>query len=147
MHELVRRGLSNREINDELLRRGLIDRPYTRQNISAFRARHGYPNQREPVPARDELIPWVVAEKDASHRYYKCLLLVTRDRAGLPMRDKDRDRMDKFVHQLFDAGAVVHYDRENGWVAVEPRPGVDNDLIHDPRLDDWGDEIDYDAAE
>lgn len=143
MHELIRKGLGNKEINDELVRRGLIARPYTRQNISAFRARHGYPSQRGKVTGREALIPWVVAEADAGHRFYKCLLLVTRDRAGLPLPPKDRDRMDKFVRELFESGAVIHYDRVNGWVAVEPRPGIDNDLIRDPRLDDWGNPIEF----
>ena len=101
---------------------------------------------REVTPDRDKLIPWKVAQKDGRHRFYACLLIVTRVRAGLPVPPKDRARMDKFVRELFEADAVVHYDRVNGWRAVKPRPGVDKDLIHDPRLDDWGNPIEFDPT-
>lgn len=146
LRELLHRGLSNKEVNDALIERGLVpaDKPLTRQYISQFRKLNGFPPQRLAVPGRDRLIPWVVAEADSGHRHYRCLELVVRDRAGRDMPARDRDRMDKFVRELFEAQAVIHYDRVNGWAAVPPRPGVDRDLIRDPRLDDEGNQVEFD---
>ena len=101
---------------------------------------------RKTTPGREDLIPWKVAQKDGRHRYYVCLLIVTRDRAGLPIAPKERAQADKFIRELFEHNAVIHYDRVNGWRAVRPRPGIDNDLIRDPRLDDQGNPIEFDPA-
>lgn len=146
LHELIRGGLSNAEINAELVSRGLVDSPLTRQALSQFRRRHGYPAQRLALPDRERLIPWVVTEPDARHRYYHCLLLVVRDRAGRELAKKDRLQMEKFLEEIFPPQGprmVVKYSRKHGWSLVPPRPGVDQNLIRDPRLDDDGRPIDW----
>ena len=131
MHQLVRKGLTNKEISDVLVTHGCPQ--MSSAAISAWRKRHGY-TLRSMTPERVALIPWKVAVKDGRHRYYVCLALAARSRAGHELAPKDRARLDKFVRELAEANAVIHYDRVNGWVAVPPRPGIDEDLIRDPRV-------------
>ena len=120
--------------------------PASSAAISAWRKRHGYPPVRQTTPKRELLIPWKVATKDSRHRYYCCLLLLTRVRAGLNVSDKDRARLEKFVRELSEADAVIHYDRVNGWRAVKPRAAIDIDMIRDPRRDDLGNLIEFDPC-
>jgi hypothetical protein len=139
-----RRLLTNKEISEALVAEGHA--PATSAAVSAWRKRHGYPPMREQAPGREDLIPWKVAQKDGRHRYYVCLLIVTRDRAGLPIAPKERAQMEKFVRELHDTAAVISYDRINGWRKRRPRPGIDIDLIRNPRLDDQGNPIEFDRA-
>ena len=141
MHALVRKELTNKQISEQLIRQGYG--PASSAALSAWKKRHGYP-LRAKSAERTSLIPWQIAVKDARHRFYNCLALASREREGQTLLDKDHNRLVKFVRELKEASAVVHYDRANGWVAVPRRPGIDNDLIRDPRIDDSGNPIAFD---
>lgn len=144
LHELLRKGLSNAEVNRALVEEGWVATPLSRQAISQFRLRHGYPVQRPGIPGREKLIPWAVKEEDTRHRFYRCLALVASERAGKELAMRDQRRVDTFVQELHAAQAVVHYSRAEGFHAVPARAGVDRDLIREPGLDDNGRPIDWD---
>lgn len=141
MHRLVRKGLTNKAVSQELVRLGHL--PATSAAITAWKNRHGYP-VRSSTEARLKLIPWKVAVKDSRHRFYVCLALEARDRSGGALAMKDRKRLAGFKQELGESGGVIHYDRINGWRLVRPRVGIDTDMIRDPRRDDRGRVIPFD---
>lgn len=144
MEDLVRRGLTNKEISTELVRRGY--EPASSAAVSAWRKRHGHP-VRKSTPHRLNLIPWKVSVQHSRHRYYVCLALEARDRSGGELALKDRFRRDKFVAELATLRMVVDYDRDTGWTLRPARKGIDRDLIRDPRLADDGSIKEFDPAQ
>src|SRR5664279_871239 len=143
MHRLVRKGYTNKAISEYLVDHGHA--PASSAAVSAWKKRHGY-EVRSPSAARIAIIPWKVAVKDARHRFYVCLALEARFQSGGYLAPKDESRRAKFIRELAELDAVIHYDRTNGWVAVPARPGIDNGLILDPRFDNDGRPRDFDPS-
>lgn len=101
--------------------------------FSNLRRRHGLPGRQ----VRDEkLIPWKV---NREHRYdwpIQMLRLEARRRAGKPLTENEQKDLQGWLNTMQQDGCVVHYqpDTEQGWFYVEPRPGIDNDLIREPEV-------------
>lgn len=96
-----------------------------------FRRRRGLERR---IVRDDELIPWKV---DAKHRYawpVNMLRLEARRRAGKPLTELEVANLEGWLRGLERDGVVVHYEpqTEQGWFYVEPRPGIDTDLIREP---------------
>ena len=96
-----------------------------------FRRRRGLKRR---ITRDDELIPWGVK---AEHRHdYPILMLrkEARRRSGLPITVEEDLAVDAWIRGMKESGTVLHYEPETeaGWFYVEPRPGVDVDLIRQP---------------
>ncbi len=100
--------------------------------FASYRSRHGLPRRIARDPS---LIPWAVK---AQHRWSYPLAMLrieARRRGGFEVRASDNERLASFKRDLYAEGLVVHYDpdTEVGWWLVPRRPGVDLDMIRDPR--------------
>ena len=96
-----------------------------------FRARMGLDVR---IVHDEELIPWQVKEQ---HRWdYPIYMLryVARLRAGKELPPKVMGRLNAWLRMIKQENVVVHYDPDTaeGWWYVQPRPGVDTDLIRVP---------------
>lgn len=82
----------------------------------------------------DELIPWEVQKKHRWAYPVSMLRAEARRRSGQELTPAMADRLDSWLAQMHDGNMVVHYDpdTEDGFFYVEPRPGVDTDLIRRP---------------
>lgn len=134
---MFRNGATSREVADRLVELGY--ERFSRQALQSFKTRY-VPEAVGPVrtPTHADLLPWVLPEKDRNHRFAQALRFAARVREGLPLTAHNQGRLDAFLRELGEVGGVAYYDRVNGWRIVAPRPGVDTDLIYDPRLDDSG---------
>ena len=144
MHQLVRNGLSNKEISAELVREGYA--PATSAAVTAWKKRHDYP-VKSSTAARLELIPWKVAVEHSHNRLYICLALEARALSGGDLSPKDHTRLDKFKRELAEQRGVVHYSRANGFMVLTRREGIDLSWIREPRLDNEGRPIEFDPAQ
>ncbi len=140
MHRWAKRGLRNVEILRRLEEEHNIK--VVRSAITNWKRRNGY-TVRESTPERLELIPWRVAQEHSGDRLYRVLMSEVRLRSGKKLARPDMLRRDRFFREMaeMDGDPVIAYDRTNGWYLVPRRPGVDKDLIRDPRLDAGGREI------
>ena len=83
----------------------------------------------------DEFIPWGRIALEHNHSYQLTMLrIAARLHKGLPVRDVDRRRFERWAAELKAKGVVVHYDydTEEGWFYTPARPGVDTGLIRVP---------------
>lgn len=131
--QLCRQGKTDKEIAEYLLEH--LNVALTPNAITRWRRRQGMDTRRHRYT---DLIPWRVKVEHAWLYIPKLLRWESRLRAGLPVSDRDRQRLDEFKAKLdaaFDGrGGVVHYDPETqeGWWVVERRPGIDTDMIRNP---------------
>lgn len=99
--------------------------------IGNWRARLGLERRQQ----RDlDLIPWKVEDR---HRYKHTLAMLRaegRRRAGAPLSDIQKTRLESWLAFMKEEDAVVHYDpeTEEGFFYVPRRPGVDIDLVRQP---------------
>lgn len=124
------RGKSLREIADHVY--DTTGERVTPAAISACLSRAGFALD---TPRYDELIPWRVQMRHQKHFFVRMLRLEGRRRAGMPIRPEDERRLDEFIEELRDLGAVIHYNPDygtDGFYAVPARSGVDMDLIRVP---------------
>lgn len=96
-----------------------------------FRRRRGLSRR---IARDDVLIPWAV---ERQHRWgYPITMLraEARRRSGLELSEDTEHRVNVWIRNLKDDGAVVHYDpdTEEGFFYVAARPGIDTDLIRVP---------------
>lgn len=99
--------------------------------FAAFRRRRGLPRRNV---RNDDLIPWLVKEE---HRYAFPILNLRREarrRAGWDVPAEHLRELEGWLIHLEQGNLVVHYepDTEQGWFYVEPRPGIDTDIIRVP---------------
>ena len=102
--------------------------------FSNFRRRHGLDRR---ITRDHELIPW---ETKTEHRHAYPLTMLrfeARRRAGMPLAEAEKRRLDSWLRELRELNAVVLYDPDtpDGFYLV-PREEGDDDLIrqpHDPR--------------
>ena len=97
-----------------------------------FRRRHGL-SQR--ITGNDALIPWAVAEVHRWDYDLALLRMEARRRAGSALNRADAVRLAGFLQKLADTDMVLHYDPDTvaGFSYVPRRPGIDLDLIREPR--------------
>lgn len=96
-----------------------------------FRRRRGLERR---IARDDELIPWAV---NLEHRHdYPILMLrkEARRRAGMELSPEDEHAVNAWLEGMKRDNVVLHYDGETdkGWFYVEPRAGIDTDIIRVP---------------
>lgn len=114
---------------------------YTRAGVSYWRRRHDVAVRGDRTKSMEELVPWRIRQEDDSHRLLRFLRTEARIREGLPVDRPNAQRHAAVARELRAVRGVVYYDHENGFQVVAPRPGIDQDLIFDPRLADDGSAI------
>lgn len=129
---LVEEGFSGPQIVNILRHRHGIET--TRSGLHKWRKRHGYKAVRALRPD-EQLMPWRVLREHRLHWLYRAL----RTEAALRLSstgpsDADLVRHRNVMAEIKALGAVVYYDRVNGFHLVHPRPW-DTDIIMDPRRD------------
>lgn len=78
---------------------------------------------------RDE-VPWSPIRPEHHNDYRQMMLRAgARISRGLPVSRQQRKEFESFARRLKDAGAVIHYDPDQGFIAVKARDGVDTGLI------------------
>jgi hypothetical protein len=131
---LVRdKKLRNKEILAHYAEQGVH---LTASTISMAKRRYGL-DVRE---AYSDLLPWLVHEDHRSMYPPKMLRLEGRRRRGEKLPEDRLRYLENWKRKMRDDGTVVHYeyDTEEGWFYVPRRPGIDKDLIRDPRYADDG---------
>ncbi len=97
-----------------------------------FRRRRGLARR---IVRNDDLVPWHVREE---HRWAYSVAMLraeARRRAGKEVPHADLERLESFKKSLEEQSCVIHYDpsSKEGFIRVPRRPGIDNDLIREPR--------------
>lgn len=116
---MVDRGMTHQQIAEEVSRR--TGYPVSRSSVSAALFRAGeVTNAKKYV---DE-IPWTVREEHQTHYAARMLRLLGRRRKGITNSAESDARLDSWLKQLSDAGAVVIYvpDTETGFFYVKGQP-------------------------
>lgn len=122
LRHMVERGMTHQEIAD------LVSRdtgyPVSRSTISSALHRAGSASSAKKYP---EEIPWRVKEQHQTHYAARMLRVLGRRRAGIRNSAEMDSRLDAWLEQLRDAGAVVAYVPETveGFFYVTGKP--DND--------------------
>lgn len=101
--------------------------PVSRSTVSAMFSRYGETTQ--PLHKYTEEVPWRVRQEHATHYAVRMLRLLGRKRAGEVLTPANEGRLNTWLRQLEDIGAVVVYvpDTDEGffYVAGEPdAPGL-----------------------
>lgn len=95
-----------------------------------FRRRHGLTRR---IVRDDTLIPWRVKPEHKHAFYVQLLRWEARERAGAPLRDRDRHDLTTFRERLRREKLVVDYDEAEGFRLVSRLPS-DRDIIRRPRV-------------
>ena len=83
------------------------------------------------------LMPWDVREEHRSSYLYTMLRREIRRRQEMPWISVDpEEKLDQWIQGLRDNGAVVDYrpDTKMGFFLTYARPGVDNDIVREPKV-------------
>lgn len=128
MAELIEAGLSNQQIVDELWKRRQTR--ITRQGVSAWRKRNGYPMQ-------DKIdlnwCPWEVLPEHRQDEVYRVLRWTARKAQGLPISKEGEARVRSgrnFLAKLdFDAVFLYNPEKEGGPWFVVPRVEGDRGIM------------------
>lgn len=119
---MVDRGMTHKQIADEVSRK--TGYPVSRSTVSAALHRAG---EAETAKKYGEEIPWKVKEGHQTHYAARMLRLLGRRRAGTTNSAEQDQRLDAWLRQLNEAGAVVvyfpHTDDGFFYVAGEPDNG------------------------
>lgn len=130
LQKLRQSGLTLREIAEHICED--TGEKVTVAAISAALNRAGYGNEKVRY---EDLIPWRVQMRHQKAYHVRMLRLEGRRRAGHKLRAEEQRRLDSWIEDLREAGAVIHYNPDygtEGFYAVPARPGVDTDLIRVP---------------
>lgn len=137
LHRWIAMGINNnQQLADLCLAEQGVET--TRAGISYWRKVHGYPPMRTRNASTEALVPWRIKSEHSHDRRIRFLRAEARIREGLPVNEPDLARHHAVMNELRKLKAVVYYDQENGFQFVPPRPGIDTDLISDPRIRDDG---------
>ena len=83
----------------------------------------------------DDVIPWARISIDHNHAYQLTMLrIAARMVRGLPVRDVDRRRFERWAAELRERNLVVHYEYNSpdGFYYVAAREGVDDGFVRKP---------------
>lgn len=122
LRQLVAQGMTHQQIADLITRE--TGHPVGRSTVSAALHRAGEAQLAKRYP--DE-IPWRVREEHQSHYAARMLRLLGRRRKGIVNSAEMDARLDSWLGQLADAGAVVTYvpDTEDGFFYVKGAPDTE----------------------
>lgn len=121
---MVARGMTHQEIADAVTRE--TGYPVSRSTVSAALQRAGESETSKKYPNE---IPWTVRRPHHSHYAIRMLRVLGRRNAGIANSAEQDQRLDAWLEQLAENGAVVVYvpDTKDGffYVQAEPdRPGI-----------------------
>lgn len=126
-------GLSHNEIVDRIKEQ--TGEEVSRSSVSAALSRAGY-TQRVRY---DEEIPWpkIAADHNTGFQIFM-LRTQARINRGLPVKPRDKERLEAWKKELKSKNLVVHYEPRSpeGWFYVKARPGVDTGLVRIPDDDE-----------
>jgi hypothetical protein len=105
LRALVEKGLTHQQIADAISK----DTGYTVSRSAVSAALHRANETTRAKRYVDEL-PWVVHERHQTHYAARMLRLLGRRRAGITNSEESNKRLDSWLSQLEEAGAVVAYD-------------------------------------
>jgi hypothetical protein len=116
---MVAQGLTHQQIADLLTRE--TGYPVKRSTVSAALHRA---NETSAAKKYTEEIPWTVREEHQTHYAARMLRLLGRRRRGIANSEESNSRLDSWLNQLNEAGAVVTYvpDTDDGFFYVEGKP-------------------------
>lgn len=97
-------GMTHQQIANELSRQ--LGTEIKRSTVSAEFYRKGKTNAAKKYPRE---IPWTVQERHQTHYAARMLRLLGRRNAGILNSDEASRRLDSWLGQLEDEGAVVTY--------------------------------------
>ena len=116
---LVAKGLTHQQIADVVSRE--TGYKISRSTVSAALHRA---NESTPAKKYPDEIPWTVREEHQTHYAARMLRLLGRRRAGITNSTEADKRLDSWLAQLKEAGAVVTYveDTPTGFHYVQGEP-------------------------
>lgn len=119
LRQLVDQGMTHQQIADLITRE--TGQPVGRSTVSAALHRAGESQLAKKYP---EEIPWIVREEHQTHYAPRMLRLLGRRRKGIQNSAEMDARLDSWLRQLSDAGAVVVYDpdTEDGFFYIQGKP-------------------------
>lgn len=122
LRQLVDQGMTHQQIADLITKE--TGYPVGRSTVSAALHRAGEAALAKKYP--DE-IPWRVKEEHQTHYAPRMLRLLGRRRKGIANSAEMDARLDAWLKQLHDAGAVVVYvpDTEDGFFYVAGTPDTE----------------------
>lgn len=122
LRQLVDQGMTHQQIADLITHE--TGYPVGRSTVSAALHRAGEAQTAKKYP--DE-IPWRVKEEHQAHYAPRMLRLLGRRRKGITNSSEMDARLDAWLKQLEENGAVVVYvpDTEDGFFYVQGVPDVD----------------------
>lgn len=124
---LLEKGLGPRAIVEHLREHEGIE--VSPQAISTFRKRH------TTIPAQHStrrVIPWDVLPEHRSSGYRRAILAFHRRAQGRTLTGEERRNLDHVERTLRESGQVITYQKDEGWVLVPARPGIDTGIIREP---------------
>lgn len=119
---MVDRGMTHQQIAEEVSRR--TGYPVSRSTVSAALMRAGEASNAKKYP---EEIPWTVHEEHQTHYAARMLRLLGRRRKGIANSAESDQRLDSWLAQLKDAGAVVvyHPETDDGFFYIPGTPDIE----------------------
>lgn len=120
---MVERGLTHKQIAEILTRE--TGYPVSRSSVSAALHRA---NATQPAKKYPDVLPWRVREEHQTHYAARMLRLLGRRRRGIQNSAEADARLDSWLNQLRESGAVVTYleDTPDGFYYTpgEPKDGI-----------------------
>lgn len=129
---MVDRGMTHQQIATEVSRR--TGYPVSRSSVSAALFRAGEASVAKRYP---EELPWTIKEEHQTHYAARMLRLLGRRRQNISNSAESDQRLDSWLRQLTQAGAVVIYvpDTEEGFFYVQGTPDVEGvPVMREPPL-------------
>lgn len=120
LQRMVERGMTHQQIADKVGEE--IGQTISRSSVAAALSRAGLT---EPAPRYRDELPWRVAQEHLIEYPARMLRLLGRRRSGMQMTPRDSQRLDTWLGQLAESGAVVAYSPDRGFLYVPAREGVD----------------------
>lgn len=118
----VGQGMTHQQIADKVsamenvtVKRATVSAALSRAGLAASQARYA------------DQIPWRVAPEHAMEYPARMLRLLGRRSLWNDLSDRDARRLDSWLNQLEELGAVVAYSPDRGFLYVAKRDGIDGD--------------------
>lgn len=114
-------GLTHKQIAEIVSRE--TGYPVSRSSVSAALHRAGESQRAKRYP---EELPWTVREEHQTHYAARMLRLLGRRRKGIANSAEQDARLDSWLKQLADSGAVVTYvaDTDDGFFYILGEPEI-----------------------